>query len=78
MISHNFFYNNYYFSYRFLKELDILKGYDIDQFDEHFLKSCSPFLSNLVEIKKEKIKLKNLLAISHFKYRDLILQKIFL
>jgi hypothetical protein len=59
-----------------LKELDILKGYNINKFDEHFLKSCSHFLPNLIEIKKEKIKLKNLLAISHFKYKDLILQKV--
>jgi len=59
-----------------LKELDILKGYDINKFDEHFLKSCSDFLPNLTEIRKEKIKLKNLLAISYFKYKDLTLQKI--
>ena len=59
-----------------LEELDTLKGYDINKFDEYFLKSCSHFLPNLIEIKQETIKLKNLLAISYFKYKDLTLQKI--
>jgi len=59
-----------------IKELDILKGYDIDKFDEYFLKQCADYLPNLIKIKKEKIKLKDLLAISHYKFKDLTLQKI--
>jgi len=59
-----------------LKELDFLDGYSIESFDEQFLKECADYLPNLIEIKKEKIKLKNLLAISHFTFKDLILQKI--
>ena len=59
-----------------LKELNILNGYDIDKFDEHFLKSCADFLSDLIEIKKEKVKLKDLKAISFFKFKDIKLTKI--
>jgi len=59
-----------------LKELDILKGYNIDNFDEHFLKQCSDFLPNLIKIKKEKIKLKNLKVIVHYKFKDMTLQKV--
>ncbi len=59
-----------------LKDLDILCDYDIDKFDEHFLRECSSLLSNLISIEKEKIKLKDLFAISHFKFKDLILQKV--
>jgi len=59
-----------------LKEIDILKGYDIDKFDEHFLKECSSFLHNLIEVKKEKIKLCNLLAISHFEFKNITLKRI--
>ncbi len=50
-----------------LKDLDILCDYDIDKFDEHFLRECSSLLSNLISIEKEKNKLKDLFAISHFK-----------
>ena len=59
-----------------LKELDILKGYDVEKFDEHFLKSCADFLPNLIEIRKEQIKLKDLRAISFFKFKDIKLTKI--
>jgi len=59
-----------------LKELDILKGYDIEKFDEHFLKSCADFLPDLIEIRKEKVKLKDLKAISFFKFKDIKLTKI--
>ncbi|ACM92873.1 hypothetical protein NAMH_1662 [Nautilia profundicola AmH] len=59
-----------------LKELDILKSYDINKFDEHFLKQCANYLPDLIEIKKEKIKLKYLKAIVHYKFKDLTLQKI--
>lgn len=59
-----------------LKELDILNGYDIDSFDEYFLGECAEFLPNLIEIRKEKIKLRDLKTISFFKYRDLVLKRI--
>ena len=59
-----------------LKELDFLDGYSVENFDEQFLKECAEYLPNLIEIKKEKIKLKDLFAISHFTFKDLILQKI--
>jgi len=48
-----------------IEEMDVLKGFSISNFDESFLKNCSPLLPNLLKIKKEKIKLKNLICIKH-------------
>lgn len=53
-----------------LKELDPLLGYDINNFDESFLKECSEFLPNLKSIKKEKIKLSQLICIHRFRFLD--------
>ncbi|MDD3084044.1 MAG: hypothetical protein PHP82_03405 [Candidatus ainarchaeum sp.] len=51
-----------------LNALDILKGYSINNFDPYFLKSCSPFLKDLIDIKIEKIKLSKLKFIVHSNY----------
>jgi hypothetical protein len=59
-----------------LKELNVLKGYNIEKFDESFLRQCSEVLPNLIEIKKETINLKDLKVIGHYKFKDLTLQKI--
>jgi hypothetical protein len=58
-----------------LVELDLLNGYLIENFDKNFLKDCSECLPNLIEIKKERVILKDLLIVSHYTYRDLILHK---
>lgn len=50
--------------------LDLLNGYDIDNFDEHFLYECSCFLPNLIEIKIEDIQLSQLKCIVHSNYRS--------
>ncbi len=52
-----------------LNGLDILKGYNINDFDPYFLKECSPFLKDLVDIKIEKIKLSELRFIVHSNYQ---------
>ncbi len=44
-------------------ELDILKGYSVNDFDESFLKECSPLLANLEKIEIEEIKLSSLSCI---------------
>lgn len=52
-----------------LKDLDILHGYNIDSFDEHFLFACADFLPKLKAIKLEKIKLKDMSCIVHKQLR---------
>lgn len=52
-----------------LKDLDILCGFDIDSFDEHFLFACAEFLPKLKAIKVEKIKLKDMRCIVHKQIR---------
>jgi len=60
-----------------LAELDILKPYSIDNFDEHFINECAPFLSQLKEIKIEEIQLSKLQCIVHSNYKtDLNLVKL--
>lgn len=48
-----------------VEEMDLLKGHSISNFDESFLKNCSPLIPNLLKINKEKIKLKDLTCIKH-------------
>lgn len=48
-----------------IEEMDVLNGFSISNFDEYFLKNCSPLLPNLLKINKEKIKLKDLICINH-------------
>ena len=52
-----------------LKELKILKEYDLENFDEHFLLDCSNFLPNLQNINIEEIKLSELKFIVHSNYK---------
>lgn len=60
-----------------LEDLDILNGYDINDFDESFLKKCSKYLNNLVNIKIEKIKISDLKCIHRFNpIKDLYLTKL--
>lgn len=59
-----------------LLNLNILKGYEIGDFDINFLKTAHRDLNRLVNIKKEKVKIKDLSCVTHFKYRSLILEKI--
>jgi len=60
-----------------LIELDILNGFSIDNFDEHFIKECAAFLPDLKEIKIEEIELSKLKCIVHSDYKsDLNLIKI--
>jgi hypothetical protein len=57
-----------------LKDLDIFYGYDINDFDESFLKNCAPYLHNLYDIEIEKIKISDLKCINRYKfYKDLYL-----
>ncbi|MBW3020737.1 hypothetical protein KY334_05550 [Candidatus Woesearchaeota archaeon] len=53
-----------------LCELNFLKGYNISDFDEHFLKECSPLLTKLVDIKIENIQLSQLKCIVHVNYKN--------
>jgi len=53
-----------------LKEIEFLPGYNIDDFDEYFLKECTPFLKYLKEIKIEEVKLSDLKFIEHKTYRQ--------
>lgn len=60
-----------------LNELDVLFGHSIDNFDEHFLKLCSPWLSSLNKITIESVKLSDLSCVVHASYRkDLHIKKI--
>ncbi|MCU7835162.1 MAG: hypothetical protein KZQ83_07880 [gamma proteobacterium symbiont of Taylorina sp.] len=43
-----------------LLELDILKGFSLNHFDESFLKDCAPLLSSLDKIEIEEIELSSL------------------
>lgn len=52
-----------------LENLDFLCGYSLNDFDEHFLRECSDFLKDLVDIKIEKVKLSELKCIVHSNYR---------
>lgn len=52
-----------------LVDLDILKGYSINNFGEHFIKECAPFLPQLKEIKIEEIELSNLKCVVNSNYR---------
>ncbi len=58
-------------------KLDFLKGYSIENFDEHFLNNCICLLPKLKRIEIEEIELSELKCIVRTKYRsDLILQKL--
>lgn len=60
-----------------LEDLDILKGYGINDFDESFLKNCTSHLKNLVDIKIEKIKISDLKCIHRYNpIKDLFLTKL--
>lgn len=54
-----------------LVELNVLEGYDINQFDLLFLKEISSYLDNLIEIKVEKICLKDILCVIHTEFKGL-------
>lgn len=57
--------------------LEKLKGFQIEDFDEHFLFECSEFLPDLLSIELDEINLKDLKCIVKKKIRhDLILEKI--
>lgn len=51
-----------------LNELEILPGFGLESFDEHFLKECAPYLSKLQKISIEGVKLSRLSCIVHSKY----------
>jgi len=53
-----------------LDELEILPGFSINNFDEHFLESCSQLLLKLHKISIEEIKLSELLCIVHSNYHS--------
>ena len=53
-----------------LKVLDLLQGYELEIFDEYFLKECSNYLPNLKSIKIEEVKLSELKCIVHSNYRS--------
>lgn len=55
-----------------LLDLDILKGYSINNFGEHFIKECSPFLPKLKEIKIEEIEISKLKCIKKTNFRGII------
>ena len=59
-----------------LTNLNVLNGYDINDFDVNFLKTSHKHLHKLVNIKKEKIRIKDLLCVTHFEYKSVILEKI--
>lgn len=60
-----------------LKDLDFLKSYKLENFDDHFLKQCSDFLPHLSKIVIEEIELSKLKCIVHSNYRsDLNLMKL--
>ena len=60
-----------------LLELDFIDGYNIENFDEHFLKECSDFLPRLKNIEIEEIELSKLNCIVHSNYRsDLNIMKL--
>ncbi|HID34219.1 MAG TPA: hypothetical protein EYP25_06545 [Anaerolineae bacterium] len=60
-----------------LEELDFLKGYKLENFDEYFLKECANLLPNLNNITIEEISLSKLKCIVYSKYKtDLILMKV--
>ena len=60
-----------------LKNLDFLKSYKLENFDDHFLKQCSDFLPHLSKIVIEDIELSKLKCIVHSNYRsDLNLMKL--
>ena len=60
-----------------LEDLDFLKGYKLENFDEYFLKECSTFLPKLQSIEIETIKLSKLKCIVHKDYKsDLRLRKL--
>lgn len=55
-----------------LLELDFLAPYSVNDFDEHFLKECAPFLPDLQKIEIEEIILSKLECIVHkFPRKDL-------
>lgn len=54
-----------------------LKGYNVSDFDPHFISECNDFIGNLTEIRIEEIKLSELKCILHINYGDkLDLQKV--
>lgn len=60
-----------------LKDLDFLKSYKLENFDEHFLKECADLLPHLSKIVIEDIELSKLKCIVHSNYRsDLNLMKL--
>jgi len=60
-----------------LKDLGFLKGYKLENFDEHFLKECADLLPRLNKIVIEEIELSKLKCIVHSNYRsDLNIMKL--
>jgi hypothetical protein len=60
-----------------LHDLDFLQGYNLESFDEHFLKECADLFPKLKSIEIEEIKLSDMQCIVHSNYRsDLNLLKI--
>lgn len=53
-----------------LNKLDFLRGYNLDDFDEHFLSECSFFLPKLKEISIIKMKISDLRCIKRTKFFD--------
>ena len=53
-----------------LCELNFLEKYTIENFDEYFLKECSPFLHKLATIKIEEVELSRLQCIVHSNYKS--------
>lgn len=53
-----------------LLRLEILPGYTIENFDEHFLKECANFLPYLKKIVIEEIELSKIKCIIHTNYRS--------
>jgi len=52
-----------------LTNLDVLCGYKLKDFDEHFLNECSAYLKNLKKIEIEEIRLEKLRCVVYSKYK---------
>lgn len=60
-----------------LIELNLLKGFSINEFDVNFLRDISIYLDDLIDIKIEKIKISKLKCIHRFKFfKNLYLTKL--
>jgi hypothetical protein len=53
-----------------LDSIDFLCGYKLSQFDEYFLKECSPYLPRLKKIEIEDIELSKLICVVHSNYHS--------